>query len=79
MDGQELALTGKFDAVFSNAALHWMAANPPNVIRGVKRVLTPGGRFVAEFGGHGNIALILSSLKTTLHRRGVDFNSTCPW
>lgn len=56
-DAQALAFQSEFDAVFSNAALHWMP-NPDAVLVGVYRALKPGGRFVAEFGGHGNIAAI---------------------
>ena len=44
-----------FDAVFSNAALHWML-RPAEVIAGVRAALRPGGRFVAEAGGQGNLA-----------------------
>ena len=46
-----------FDAVFSNAALHWVRDHDA-MLAEVRRVLRPGGRFVAEFGGHGNIAAI---------------------
>lgn len=47
MDGQTLTFIDEFDAVFSNAALHWMTC-PKDVIAGVWRALKPGGRFVAE-------------------------------
>ncbi len=40
-----------FDAVFSNAVLHWCKRDPGGVLKGAKRVLKPGGRFVAEMGG----------------------------
>jgi len=43
-----------FDAVFSNSALHWGKRDPGGVLRGVLRVLRPGGRFVAEMGGFMN-------------------------
>lgn len=49
-DGQALSFEGEFDAVFSNAALHWMP-RADDVAHGVARGLRPGGRFVAEFGG----------------------------
>lgn len=49
-----LAKHGQFDKVFSNAALHWCKRDPVGVIRSVKKVLKPGGVFVAEFGGWGN-------------------------
>lgn len=44
----------RFDAVFSNATLHWCKKDPEGVMRGVRRVLRPGGRFVAEMGGFMN-------------------------
>ncbi|MBI3674942.1 MAG: methyltransferase domain-containing protein, partial [Rhizobiales bacterium] len=52
MDGEDLHFAAEFDAVFSNAALHWMT-RPRAVTQGVRRALKPSGRFVAEFGGHG--------------------------
>ncbi|PKP67306.1 MAG: SAM-dependent methyltransferase, partial [Alphaproteobacteria bacterium HGW-Alphaproteobacteria-8] len=59
-----------FDAVFSNAALHWMT-EPDAVIAGVARRLRQGGRFVAEFGGHGNVAAIRVALIAALESAGV--------
>jgi trans-aconitate methyltransferase len=51
-----------FDAVFSNAVLHWIP-EAEEVIAGVAQVLKPGGRFVAEFGGKGNIQKLLAGLQ----------------
>lgn len=65
MDGHALEFTNAFDAVFSNAALHWMK-NPTRVISGVWNALKPGGRFVAEFGGYGNVATIVNAIESTL-------------
>ena len=62
---------GEFDAVFSNAALHWMP-NAEAVIAGVWRALKPGGRFVAEMGRLGNIAAIRVALEAVLVKYGVD-------
>ena len=78
MDGGALTFDGVFDAVFSNAALHWML-DPEAVIAGVRRALKPGGRFVAEFGGHGNVAAITVALIAALERRGIDGPSRSPW
>ena len=61
----------EFDAVFSNAALHWMR-NQDTVLAGVHRALKPGGRFVAELGGHGNIAAIQVALLAVFAKHGVD-------
>jgi trans-aconitate methyltransferase len=58
-----------FDAVFSNAALHWVRDHDA-MLAEVSRVLKPGGRFVAEMGGHGNIAAIRVALIATLERHG---------
>jgi trans-aconitate methyltransferase len=60
-----------FDAVFSNAALHWVR-NHDAMLGGVKRVLKPGGRFAAEFGGFGNIAAIRVAMRTAIERFGFD-------
>ncbi len=70
MDGQALSFNGAFDAVFSNAALHWMT-DAAAVSAGVFRALKPGGRFVAEQGGQGNVAAIHTALIAVLARRGV--------
>ena len=63
MDGENITLNSTFDAVFSNAALHWML-HPENVLQGVNRVLRDGGRFVGEFGGEGNVTTILEAMET---------------
>jgi len=78
MDGEKLCFDGEFDAVFSNAALHWMR-NPEAVISGVWRALRPNGRFVAEFGGHGCVAKIKKALVGALNRRGLDGEAAVPW
>ncbi|WP_395678867.1 class I SAM-dependent methyltransferase [Inquilinus sp.] len=77
-DGQALAFGAEFDAVFSNAALHWMR-QPDAVIAGVRRALKPGGRFVGEFGGHGNVAAIVTALVAALNARGLDGAARVPW
>lgn len=78
MDGQALDFTAEFDAVFSNAALHWMT-DADAVVRGVARALKPGGRFVAEFGGHGNVAAIVTAMHAVASRRGGDAGLAHPW
>lgn len=60
---------GASDAVFSNAALHWVRGQDA-MLAEVHRVLRPGGRFVAEMGGHGNIAAIRVALIAALTRHG---------
>ena len=67
----------QFDAVFSNAALHWLSeARQPALLSGVHRALRPGGRFVAEMGGHGNIAAIRTALSAVLAPYGIDTETT---
>ena len=61
VDARELQFHEEFDAVFSNAVLHWIH-EPALVIQGVRNALRPGGRFVAELGGKGNIAGIKPAL-----------------
>ena len=78
VDGHELAFEREFDAVFSNAALHWMKRDPQEVIAGVARALRPGGRFVGEMGGHGNVAAIVTALLAVLERRGIDGQPAMP-
>ncbi len=60
---------GVFEAVFSNAALHWVRGQD-EMLAQVHRVLRPGGRFVAEMGGHGNIAAIRVAFAAVLSRHG---------
>jgi trans-aconitate methyltransferase len=78
MDGHALQFDGEFDAVFSNAALHWMK-QPESVIGGVWRALRAGGRFVGEFGGNGNVATIVAALKEALAMHGIDARAVNPW
>ncbi len=76
--GQHLNFDGEFDAVFSNAALHWMRP-PEAVLAGVYRALKPGGRFVGEMGGHNNTAAIMVAIRAVLARRGLDAGRLSPW
>ena len=78
MDGQSLAFDSEFDAVFSNAALHWMT-DAQAVATGVWRALRPGGRFAAEFGGHGNVAAIVTAMRAVGQRRGGNVAIAGPW
>jgi len=70
LDGETLQFNNEFDAVFSNAALHWMK-NSSSVISGVWHALKPGGRFIGEFGGYGNVSAIVTAIESTLSSRGV--------
>ncbi len=77
-DGHALTFRSEFDAVFSNAALHWMT-EPDKVIAGVARALKSPGRFVGEFGGHGNVAAIVTAMRVTAQRRGGNEALAGPW
>ncbi len=76
MDGQELRFSDEFDAVFSNAVLHWMKDHE-SVIAGVWNALKGGGRFVGEFGGYGNVSTVVLAIESALSSRGLEVAS--PW
>jgi SAM-dependent methyltransferase len=79
-DATALPFNAEFDAVFTNATLHWVKAQPDAPVAGAFRALKPGGRFVGEFGGHGNVAAVVVALLEGLERRGVDdAASRIPW
>jgi SAM-dependent methyltransferase len=65
----QVARFGRFDAAFSNAALHWML-DPNAVARGVFALLRPGGRFVGEMGGEGNVTILRRGIREELTERG---------
>jgi trans-aconitate methyltransferase len=71
MSADALEFDHEFDAIFSNAALHWMR-NQDTVLAGVHRALKQGGRFVAEMGGHGNIAAIQVALRAVFSKYKLD-------
>ena len=77
MDGQALEFREEFDAVFSNAALHWMK-RLDKAVEGVHRALKNGGRFVGEMGGQGNIARIEAATRAALRRRGLEEKVAAP-
>ena len=77
-DATALPYEAGFDAVFSNAVLHWVK-DADGALSSVQRALKPEGRFVGEFGGHGNVAAIVTALTAVLARRGVDAAFVHPW
>ncbi|HEV7661620.1 MAG TPA: methyltransferase domain-containing protein [Allosphingosinicella sp.] len=68
-EAMDLERFGQFDAVFSNAALHWML-DPDAVASGIFQALRGGGRFVGEMGGEGNLATLRRALRDELTARG---------
>ncbi|MEO0808915.1 MAG: methyltransferase domain-containing protein [Cyanobacteria bacterium J06643_4] len=72
-DAANFQVEAPMDAVFSNAVLHWVT-QAEAAINCIAKALKPGGRFVAELGGQGNVQSILGALATVTHRE--DLN---PW
>ena len=77
-DARDFQVEQPFDAVFSNAALHWIP-EPDAVIRCIYQALKPGGRFVAEFGGKGNVKAIATALDNVLNRFGYASYDAIAW
>jgi trans-aconitate methyltransferase len=69
-DAMDFHLDERFDAVFSNAALHWMT-RPADVVACVREALVPGGRFVFEMGGKGNVGGIYGALADAIRAAGL--------
>ena len=61
-DARDFSFPYQFDAVFSNATLHWIP-EAEQVVARISAALRPGARFVAEFGGKGNVASIVDALQ----------------
>jgi trans-aconitate methyltransferase len=78
MSAEDLPFHDEFDAVFSNAVLHWIQ-RADATIDGVYRALRPGGRFVAECGGNGCVQTIRAALVDRLNHRGIDGEARVPW
>jgi trans-aconitate methyltransferase len=74
MDAVSFQLPVQYDAVFSNAVLHWVS-DPEAAAQRIFECLRPGGRFVAEFGGKGNNQGMLSALKEAFREYGLDDRS----
>ena len=70
-DARNFQVNEPLDAVFSNAVLHWIK-EPDAVINCVAKALKPGGRFVAEFGGKGNVGAIVRALLSVLSEIGCE-------
>ena len=70
-DATQLSDVQLYDAVFSNAVLHWIL-DQPTVTEKMYQALRPGGRLVVELGGEGNVRQITDALKTTLLHHGYD-------
>ena len=78
IDAEALPFREEFDAVFSNAVLHWIK-RADRMIGAVHRSLRPEGRFVAECGGYGCVHKVRTALVHALDRRGMDGEAHVPW
>ena len=78
MDVRELSFSQKFDAVFSNATLHWVT-NPEPAVAAISSVLKSGGRFVAELGGRGNVEGVMIALRQAWQKLGRSQPFPSPW
>jgi len=78
MDAREIAFQESFDAVFSNATLHWVK-EPARVIGGIAKALRPGGRFIAEFGGKGNVGELMTAIERAWVKLGLPGPAPSPW
>jgi len=80
LDITALPFECEFDAVFSNAVLHWVKGDPDAPLASAYRALRPGGRFAGELGGHACVAAIRVAMIATLERRGIrGASSASPW
>src|SRR5699024_8970592 len=78
-DARELDYKKQFDAVFSNATLHWVKP-PLSALSNIYKSLKDQGRFVAEFGGKDNVQIITSDIKRQAHRLGFPYHEErFPW
>ena len=75
-DVRSMPFENEFEAVFSNAALHWVR-DAERAAAAIARALRPGGRFVAEFGGQGNVAALLDAAYAALADLGREGQN--PW
>lgn len=78
-DVRNLDYKDKFDAVFSNAVLHWVQP-PEDAIKSIYASLKPGGRFVTEFGGQGNVQSVIEAVHAAFQKMNLDDPSEMlPW
>lgn len=76
IDARALPFEDEFDAVFTNAVLHWIP-ELDQVLAGVRRALRAGGRLVGECGGHGCVAAVSTAIRAVANRHGVAV--VLPW
>lgn len=74
LDAADFSFNESFDAVFSNATLHWVL-NKEGAIASMYKALKQGGRLVAELGGKGNVQTIVNQLRQSLNQNGFKENA----
>ncbi|MBD2728492.1 methyltransferase domain-containing protein [Nostoc sp. FACHB-892] len=77
-DARNFRVDKPLDAVFSNAVLHWVK-EADSAIASIHQALKPGGRFVAEFGGKGNVQAIATALESALEALNISAQALNPW
>ena len=78
-DASNFTVDEPFDAIFSNAVLHWVR-NAEGAVVSMSAALKPGGRLVAEFGGKGNVRQIVDATLAVLNEAGYpDRDVRNPW
>lgn len=73
MDATDFSFSEPFDAIFSNAVLHWVP-DYESAVRQMAGALKLGGRLVIELGSKGNVALIIEAVARRLRERGYSFS-----
>ncbi|KAI9044718.1 class I SAM-dependent methyltransferase [Aspergillus affinis] len=85
LEKEKEIVNGSWDKVISNAALHWILRNEStrlNTLKAIYDSLKPGGRYVFEMGGHGNIAEVQTAMIFALVQQGFSIEKareTSPW
>lgn len=78
-DATNLEYKNEFDAVFSNATLHWVK-QPKQALNCIYKSLKQGGRFIAEFGGKGNVQTITDEIINQMKENGISYKTDqFPW
>lgn len=78
-DAIDLSYNIEFDAVFSNATLHWVK-QPKQALHCIYQSLKSGARFVAEFGGKGNVQIITDEIIHQFKELGIEYKlEQFPW
>lgn len=78
MSVTDMPFVNAFDAVFSNATLHWVKESHL-AVENIAKSLKAGGRFVAEFGGYGNVNHIVEAMKEVFYKHPEFGKFDTPW